>query len=39
MTNAENAMLWTGIFFCLSFASIFAVWFAERLRMGAQRKR
>ena len=39
MTNAGNALLWAAIFFCLSFASIFAVWFAERLRMGAQRKR
>ena len=38
MTNAGNAMLWTGIFFCLSFVSIFAVWAAERVRVGVQRK-
>jgi hypothetical protein len=38
MTNAGNALLWTGIFFCLSFASIFVVWFAERLRAGFVRK-
>jgi hypothetical protein len=38
MTSANNALLWTGIFFCLSFASIFAVWCAERVRMGAMGK-
>ncbi|OSI37634.1 hypothetical protein BSZ20_37840 [Bradyrhizobium canariense] len=38
MTNAGNALLWTAIFFCLSFASIFVVWFAERLRAGFVRK-
>jgi len=38
MTNAGNALLWTGIFFCLSFASIYAVWFAERVRVGVRRK-
>jgi hypothetical protein len=39
MTSAGNAMLWTGAFFCLSFAAIFAIWFAERLRAGSPRKR
>lgn len=38
MTNAGNALLWTGIFFCLSFASILVVWFAERVRVGVQSK-
>ena len=38
MTNATNALLWTGVFFCLSFAAIFAIWFAERLRAGFLRK-
>jgi hypothetical protein len=32
MTNAGNALLWTGIYFGLSFAMIFAFWFAGRLR-------
>lgn len=32
MTGAETALLWTAIYFCLSFAAIFAVWFADRLR-------
>ncbi|MGY4507618.1 hypothetical protein ACVIN2_001072 [Bradyrhizobium sp. USDA 3650] len=38
MTNASNALLWTAIFFGLSFAAIFVVWFAERLRAGFVRK-
>jgi hypothetical protein len=32
MTSAGNALLWTGIYFCLSFAAIFAFWLADRLR-------
>jgi hypothetical protein len=32
MTSAGNALLWTGIYFCLSFAMIFAFWLADRLR-------
>jgi len=32
MTVAGNALLWTAGFFCLSFAAIFLVWTAERVR-------
>jgi hypothetical protein len=32
MTAAGNALLWTVGFFCLSFAAIFVVWAAERVR-------
>lgn len=32
MTNAGNALLWTALYFALSFAAIFAVWFAEKIR-------
>ncbi|MET4038952.1 hypothetical protein ABIB68_000538 [Bradyrhizobium sp. F1.2.2] len=39
MTNAGNALLWTAIYFGLSFAAIFAVWFAERLRASLTSKR
>jgi hypothetical protein len=38
MANAGNALLWTAIYFGLSFAAIFVVWFAERLRAGFVRK-
>jgi hypothetical protein len=38
MTTAGQALLWTGIFFCLSFAGIFAFWFAERLKSRPLRK-
>lgn len=39
MTNAGNALLWTAIYFGLSFAAIFVVWFAERLRASLTSKR
>ena len=32
MTTAENALLWTVGYFCLSFAAIYVFWFADRLR-------
>jgi hypothetical protein len=32
MTAAEQAFLFTGELFVLSFAAIFAVWFADKLR-------
>lgn len=32
MTNAGNALLWTGLYFALSFATIFVVWFADKMR-------
>ncbi|MHB0772641.1 hypothetical protein ACYCVF_26835 [Bradyrhizobium sp. 1.29L] len=32
MTNAGNALLWTALYFALSFAAIFVVWFAEKMR-------
>jgi hypothetical protein len=32
MSNAGNALLWTAIYFGLSFAAIFVVWFADRLK-------
>ncbi|MBR0824088.1 hypothetical protein JQ596_00975 [Bradyrhizobium manausense] len=32
MTNAGNALLWTGLYFALSFAAIFVVWFADKMR-------
>src|SRR6478736_2724736 len=38
MTTAGQAFLWTGVFFCLSFAGIFTFWFAERLKSKPLRK-
>jgi hypothetical protein len=38
MTTAGNAFLWTGMFFCLSFAGIFVFWLAERVRSNFLRK-
>jgi hypothetical protein len=32
MTSAAQAFLFTGGLFCLSFAAIFVIWFADRLR-------
>jgi hypothetical protein len=32
MTSAAQAFLLTGALFCLSFAAIFVMWFADRLR-------
>jgi hypothetical protein len=32
MSNAANALLWTGGLFCLSFAAIFVVYVADRVR-------
>ena len=34
MSVAQQALLLTGELFVLSFAAIFAVWFADRLRRG-----
>jgi hypothetical protein len=34
MSAAQQALLMTGELFALSFAAIFAVWFADRLRRG-----
>lgn len=38
MTNATNALLWTALYFALSFAAIFAVWFADKMRSNLLRK-
>lgn len=32
MTNAGNALLWTVLYVALSFAAIFVIWFADRIR-------
>jgi hypothetical protein len=32
MSTAGNALLWTAGFFCLSFAAIFVVYVADRMR-------
>jgi hypothetical protein len=32
MTNAGNALLWTALYLALSFAAIFVVWFADKMR-------
>jgi len=32
MSAAANALLWTAGLFCLSFAAIFVMWFADKLR-------
>ncbi|MDD1540848.1 MULTISPECIES: hypothetical protein [Bradyrhizobium] len=32
MTNAGNALMWTALYFALSFAAIFVVWFADKIR-------
>jgi hypothetical protein len=39
MTPAEQAFLLTGVVFCLSFATIFVFWFADRLRSNFLGKR
>lgn len=39
MTNAGNALLWTALYFALSFAAIFVVWFAEKMRSSILGKR
>jgi hypothetical protein len=39
MTPAAQAFLLTGELFCLSFAAIFVVWFADRLRSNFLGKR
>jgi hypothetical protein len=39
MTSAAQAFLMTAGIFALSFVAIFAVWYADRLRVGAPRKR
>ena len=39
MTNAGNALLWTALYFVLSFAAIFVVWFADKLRSNVLGKR
>jgi hypothetical protein len=39
MTPAEQAFLLTGVLFCLSFATIFVFWFADRLRSNFLGKR
>jgi hypothetical protein len=38
MTNAAQALLMTAGLFGLSFFAIFALWYAERLRVGTPRK-
>ena len=32
MTNANNALLWTALYFALAFGAIFVVWFADKIR-------
>jgi hypothetical protein len=32
MTNAGNALLWTGLYVALAFGAIFAIWLADKLR-------
>ena len=32
MTNANNALLWTALYFALAFGAIFVVWFADKMR-------
>ncbi|CUU20247.1 hypothetical protein ABIB94_000403 [Bradyrhizobium sp. JR7.2] len=32
MSNASNALLWAALYFALSFAAIFVVWFADKMR-------
>ncbi|MCP3390950.1 hypothetical protein NLM27_19400 [Bradyrhizobium sp. CCGB12] len=39
MTNAGNALLWTALYFVLSFAAIFVVWFADKMRSNFLGKR
>ncbi|MFK4384053.1 putative membrane protein [Bradyrhizobium sp. USDA 3397] len=39
MTNAGNALLWTVLYFALSFAAIFVVWFADKIRSNLLGKR
>ena len=39
MSNAGNALLWTVLYFALSFVAIFVVWFADRLRSNFLGKR
>jgi hypothetical protein len=39
MTPAEQAFLLTGVLLCLSFATIFVFWFADRLRSNFLGKR
>jgi uncharacterized membrane protein len=39
MTNAGNALLWTVLYFALSFAAIFVVWFADKMRSNFLGKR
>lgn len=39
MTNAGNALLWTALYFALSFAAIFVVWFADKMRSNFLGKR
>jgi hypothetical protein len=38
MSNAAQALLMTAGLFGLSFFSIFAIWYADRLRVGTPRK-
>jgi hypothetical protein len=38
MTNAAQALLMTAGLFGLSFFAIFALWYAERLRVGTPRQ-
>jgi hypothetical protein len=39
MTNAGNALLWTALYFALSFVAIFVVWFADKIRSNVSGKR
>lgn len=39
MSNAGNALLWTVLYFALSFVAIFVVWYADRLRSNFLGKR
>ncbi|RQH10992.1 hypothetical protein [Bradyrhizobium sp. RP6] len=39
MTNAGNALLWTALYFALSFVAIFVVWFADKMRSNILGKR
>jgi hypothetical protein len=39
MSNAGNALLWTVLYFALSFVAIFVVWYADKLRSNFLGKR
>ncbi len=38
MTNANNALLWTALYFALAFGAIFVVWFADKILLELSRQ-